>query len=269
MADTVQSVYQAVCDVLAEPQGLTSGIYTEAQFLEDFREVLWDLLQRTGIVKALVVEALTSGTATVSLPDHVMDVDEALCSMRYLHYTTAEEMDNLLGEWRTATGLPKRWHQDRLPQDTLGVQPTPSGDGDTVGFSAAFYGTISATSGATDLELAYSAPLYGVPSVFSGPAFVETIVPLRGTISEMVPSGANLLLVAAIKPLLRTYTLTDYIDVLPASFLPYVKYGVLARVFGRDGETRDPLRAQYCAARYQEGVNLAAAISTEALEGEE
>jgi hypothetical protein len=37
-------------------------------------------------------------------------------------------------------------------------------------------------------------------------------------------------------------------------------YGMLAEVFRQDGELKDTMRANYCDARYQEGVNIAKAI---------
>lgn len=43
---------------------------------------------------------------------------------------------------------------------------------------------------------------------------------------------------------------------LPDAFLTYVKYGALAAVFSKDGEQRDPERAQYCAQRFETGVKI-------------
>ena len=266
---TVQDVYQSICDVLLEPSGLTSGIYTEAQFLDDFREVLWDLLQQTCLVKALLALAVTSGTSEMSIPDCALSVEDAVYDARYLHYATALEMDNLIAGWRSTTGLPKRYHEDRLPPDTLGLVPTPNVTGGSIAWASPLYGTLSSTAGATDFDFEYSAALSGTIAGFTGPVFIETIVPLYGTISELVPSNKNLTLLAPVKPLLQSYTLTDRIEILPDSFLPYLKYGILALVFGRDGETRDPLRQNYCASRYQEGINLGQAISLESLEAEQ
>jgi hypothetical protein len=41
----------------------------------------------------------------------------------------------------------------------------------------------------------------------------------------------------------------------PLAYIPY--YGMLARVFRKDGELRDPLREQYCQRRYDAGVEIA------------
>lgn len=43
---------------------------------------------------------------------------------------------------------------------------------------------------------------------------------------------------------------------LPDPFLHYVKYGALAAIFSKDGEQRDPARAQYCMQRFMLGVRI-------------
>src|ERR1700739_1968148 len=45
--------------------------------------------------------------------------------------------------------------------------------------------------------------------------------------------------------------------VLPDIFTMYLKYGVLARAFAKDGEQRDATRAKYCQSRFDFGVMLA------------
>lgn len=44
---------------------------------------------------------------------------------------------------------------------------------------------------------------------------------------------------------------------IPDEWAVYVKYGVLADLFGKEGEGNDPERAAYCESRYEEGVALA------------
>lgn len=47
---------------------------------------------------------------------------------------------------------------------------------------------------------------------------------------------------------------------IPAMFVPYIKYGVMADMFSKEGEASDPQRAAYCEKRYGEGVQLARAL---------
>lgn len=44
---------------------------------------------------------------------------------------------------------------------------------------------------------------------------------------------------------------------IPDDWVPYLKYGVLADMFSKEGRGRDLLRARYCEQRYQEGIVLA------------
>ena len=47
---------------------------------------------------------------------------------------------------------------------------------------------------------------------------------------------------------------------IPAMFVPYLKYGVLADMLGKEGEANDPKRAEYCESRWMEGIELAQAF---------
>ena len=47
---------------------------------------------------------------------------------------------------------------------------------------------------------------------------------------------------------------------VPAIYIPYVKYGVMADLLSKEGEANDPERAAYAEKRYQEGVELAKAL---------
>lgn len=47
---------------------------------------------------------------------------------------------------------------------------------------------------------------------------------------------------------------------LPDEWVPYVKYGVLADMLGKDGRGQDLLRARYAEVRFTEGVALAEAL---------
>jgi len=206
---TVRDIYNEVCSVLLEPNGLALGLYTETQFLLDFREVIADFHQESGIIKRAIPLSVTAGQNQVALPDYVLRVEEVFYRGRYLHYIPSFELDNLVRKWRSESSSPRYWHEDRVELKHIGLFPTPS----------------------------------------------ESI--------------ANALLVVATTDTgIGSYTLDTQLTGFPDSFLPYLKYGVLATVFGRDGETRDTLRQQYCQSRFQEGCSLAQAISLEGL-GEE
>lgn len=82
--------------------------------------------------------------------------------------------------------------------------------------------------------------------------------------TQSISSG--LWLVGRCRPNWQQFNLSTTIWPLPDSSVPYLAYGVLSRVFGRDGETRDAVRRQYCEARFREGIALMQAYTAEAFD---
>ena len=54
---------------------------------------------------------------------------------------------------------------------------------------------------------------------------------------------------------------------LPNEFTPYLKWGALADVFSKEGQAHDPEKAEYCEARYQEGILVARAVLRRQMQG--
>lgn len=265
----VQSIYDDVCNALLEPAGLQLEILTVDDFLGIFAEVIQEWCQATGLVKKLFAKPVSASVAAVSIPDEAIDVQQVYCAEKYLGRNTALELDLLAQDWRAASGPPRSWHEDRLSPKTLELNPVPTLAGNVVavGGGGGFYGTISDLSG-SDWSAIGSGSFYGVVSVVSGPDTWEAPHAVFGTISDLQSSIGNALLVAAVKPPQKAYELASLVEHVPDSFSQYLKYGVLAKIFGVDGELRDELRQRYCSARFSEGVNLAKAISEEVLESE-
>lgn len=264
---TVNEVYREVCDALCEPlpNGLSTGIFTVAQFLNEFAEIVDDFCQHTNLDRKLINIEISSGTASYTVPDNVTHILQAFFNDRRIHRATGESLDAHGHEWRAYTGTPRRWHEDRLPIKTVELSPTPDADGGTIDTSADFYGTLSEVTGANVIDF-LSTDFYGTIATIDGPIFFELTAPMYGTIGSMVASNGNLTLVAAAKPTKVAWVLTDYIEIVPDEFIQYLKYGVLRNIFARDAETKENPRARYCGARYQEGIALAKAVSMEAME---
>ncbi len=66
----------------------------------------------------------------------------------------------------------------------------------------------------------------------------------------------SLIYVALSDFLLGTGTLLG----IPDDWVPYLKYGILADMLGKEGRGRDLLRARYCEQRFEEGIILAKAL---------
>jgi hypothetical protein len=47
---------------------------------------------------------------------------------------------------------------------------------------------------------------------------------------------------------------------VPEEFVPFIKYGIMADMYGKNGRAHNPELAQYCEARFAEGVQLVHAL---------
>jgi hypothetical protein len=88
-----------------------------------------------------------------------------------------------------------------------------------------------------------------------------------GIPASIVPATNNVGINATALPTILTLTLDTPIEFVPDSLTPYLKYGVLQRVFSVDGEMKSLAMARYCGARFLEGRNLVHAILGEPQEG--
>jgi hypothetical protein len=262
----VNDVYVETCNILLEDGGLTLEILTESEFLSLFTNVIQDWCQATSLVKVIVNLPVVAGTSQYTVPDYAMQVQEVFYSEQYINRETAGSLDHLRRNWKSESSATiQDWHEDRLPSKGVQVRPNPSLDGYTVAVAAAFYGTISVCATNVNVRFLCPAGLYGTISSYASAVYVESAGPMFGTIASLTPSTKNLKLVATAKPFRKTWALTDYIEVVPDSFVHYLKYGILAAVFSSDGEMKDDLRARYCQSRWEEGVGLASAVSQEGI----
>lgn len=242
---------------------------TLEDFLGYFTQVLQDYMQKTGLVKKWFCLQLLIDQSRYVFDDSAMQVQQVLGDNEYLSPTTTENLD--LGQrfWRGARGFPIEWHEDRLPLKTIEVVPIPNLSGFTVGVELGqpLLGTLAGytNSGDFDLVTEFGQAMYGTIADIGGSLSVDVTKPLFGTISGFTASDQNLALLATARPAKKTYALDDPIDLLPLSLQVYLKYGVLAKIFSVDGETKDELRAKYCQLRYDEGIRLGKVIMEEGL----
>lgn len=252
---TIATVYSRFCHALLEGSaaGLALGLYTEAQFLELYSSMSQDFLNQTGIIQRVWVGLAELGTPKYTLPNWMIEPLHVFYNERALTRTAlggAEEMDP---HWMTSLRGPEMWRNDKVSVREIEVMPPPNREGrqitdpsttalvDQVDAAEAepyaFYGTVASEG---------ERFLYGVAE--DGPVYISrSNLTVIGTanVSDTTPPEDD-----------------DNVNLIPDSFVHYILYGMLAHVFRQDGELKDLMRANYCDARYQEGINLANAITS-------
>lgn len=252
-----QSVYNDVCNVLLEPNGLTLGLITDAQFLQFASEVLPDFLVKSGISKNLFCIPLDFQQTTYPLPDGLSESLSAMVDQRHIWRSAGQPLDTFDPAWRSRVGNPEAWREDDLPAKTIEISPAPDWYGMQVDvFPAGVASVPSATSNANDFDIVPVNSGYGTISAVDGNPFTAVNNPGYGVVSRMVPSADNLEIMGLNGPsAANVWSLAQYIEQVPDPAVPYLKYGILSKIFASDSEHKDTQKAAYCAARYQEGVS--------------
>jgi hypothetical protein len=103
--------------------------------------------------------------------------------------------------------------------------------------------------------------------VFPNPSFTGVAYPpptapqvVPGSYGTFAPADRNLTVVGTAGTLKSSFAMGDTIPNVPDTFTVYLGYGIMKRIFRKDGDTKDNQRAAYCEARFLEGVNLCKAF---------
>jgi hypothetical protein len=89
--------------------------------------------------------------------------------------------------------------------------------------------------------------------------------PRKVQITPPPMAAGTLLVIATVQPTASSLGINDALPLVPDLFTPYLKYFCLQKVFEAEGESRDLARADYCRARWDEGLEIAKAIAGEDL----
>jgi len=279
--------------------GLSLGIVTEAQFLTMFGTVLLDWLNRTNNVYEIFTQQVGAGVAAYLYPGAMSTVEQVFVGGVDVEHVALQDLDNWRYGWRNFYGIPEFWHQDGLPPKTIEIALTPdyTGAGYLMGVGATppygilgefngapigiFTGTYSVVSmavtwtGGDDifntiwnnyyppLNITLSGTAYPIDTVASTTAMTLMVDAgtQSGTWSVTVGNDSNLTVCGPKSLDSVVFTLGEVIPVIPDSFCVYLAYGILAKIFSMDGEAKDSQRANYCLARFNEGINIAAAVA--------
>lgn len=266
----VSEIYYEVCSDLMERGGLQLGLVTNAQFLEYFVDTLGDFVQKTGMAKTIAVLTQQFGISEYEKPDWFGDIQTLLVNESMVFESTEFDVAGMNQDWRNKVAAIRAWFEDKTAMKNFDVFPAAPQDGGqvTVAGGGGFYGTIRNWT-AGDIDVQATEPFYGTIRDESGGVALLPSGPFLGTIRGMAFSKGNLSLIGTAAVFDQNPTLTSIVELIPDSFSAFISYGVLARIFGNDGETKDEIRRRYCAARYDEGVMLGKLIMAEELMDEE
>lgn len=259
MATKWQSVYEDVCNVLLElPSGLTLGLFTEAQFLTLAGEVLTDLAAKSGIIRKIFNVGIDFGVPSYQLPINMSELQGCIGAGNFLFETSDFFLSNYNDGWATWMNGPEAFKQDEIDPRMVLLEPIPNAQGDQVNviLGVGAYGVIASATNPVDfdVQVSYTTPQgYGTIAGGLGNPYLETVNPGYGILAAMIPSTGNLQMQGSAQPdNIANLTLQTYIELIPDSLVHYVKYGILAAIFGGDNELRDEQKQAYCQARYQE-----------------
>lgn len=268
----IQEIYDATCSALLERGGLQLGLITLAQFTSFYSDSLQDFLGRTGLAKTICVIPQQFGIAEYLLPDFMGEPDMVISQGKTLAESSESDIADFDQNWQAKIKTPRLWRQDKMTMKDFSIFPAPLVDGNQplIGTGGGgFYGTIASVVAGSDINITTSAPLYGTIAAESGAATLIPSGPMFGTIADLETSASNLAIIGTVAEFNESPDLDYPVEWLPDSFALYVGYGVLAKVWSLDGETKDNGRAQYCLSRYDEGIQIGRIVMDEAmLQGE-
>lgn len=268
MAISVRQVYKEVCDVLLEPTALTGSTVTDTVFLEILNDCLRDFMQASECFKKINHIQLVAGTSVYNEAYFINQPAFLYADEENIYRSSGNYWDNSDYRWQLdGSGTPQEWRNDQLQEDQVQVRPAPSWTGNTVSCAAGLYGTISAIPASVDFTITSpTSPLYGtISTAYTGPVYLDTTAPLYGTVASMTCSATNLSQIFTYTFDSEITSLDAYIPDIPDSFQPYVKFMTLSRIFGMDGETKNPNLQKYYLNRAQEAVRILRAVSQEIL----
>lgn len=243
---------------LEEDSTFPSGLWSTSELIGYINDIQKDLIVKTQIVKKLSCVSASAGVRLYDDPADSMQIDRVAFANRSLYRTAKGVLDKDDSAWRTKAGRPRQYHQDQLATKKFEVDRAPSagmvGAGYTVSGS---YGVLRQMSGSFTYSASLPATGGGVLRSVSGVRpYVSIMDPpgSGGTPRRMFSGDTNFEVIHTKLPDDVDET-TDYLAV-PDFCKLYVKWGVLWKMFSKDGETRDLLRAKYCRRRYTTGINL-------------
>lgn len=254
---TVASVMAEVAAAVGETVSFTSGMWSPTEVIRYISDVELDFTTRTKVLKQLSTIALVTGQSLYDQPADCIELERVSYMGIPLYYVSRAELDRVDRSWRTKEGIPRRYYIDSLPNGKMELDRIPSAamaNVPAVIWYGADYGVVRQWDGAYVVNFSQN---YGIIRGYvGGRDFVFTLSGDGGGVIRGWEGATNQLMVVYVQaPTAKTLG-TDIFSV-PDAWVPFIKFGVLAKMWAKSGESQDPYRADYCARRYDFGVALA------------
>ncbi len=265
----VRDIYDRVTSDLLERGGFRLGIVTDAEFLSHYSDTANDFLQQSQIARHITCQPLQYGIDRYDLPGWMNTGDDLLIDEATIRGSSESDIADFNQRWRNQLGPVRAWGQDKMRMSTVRLFPAPAKDGPQVTMAGAsvLQGVIGSVVDG-DISVTATAAMLGTIGGESGSVAIMFAGPMLGIIGDIRSSKGNIAVLGKASLFEREVTLDSPIELLLDTFAVYLIYGILAKIFGTDGETKDELRRDYCRARYDEGVMLAQAIMNEDMQEE-
>lgn len=269
MRQRIQKVYDGICRVVMEPNGLLLGLLTEREVIDAIGSVVSDLLFDGAVIRRFQIQQIQFGKIQYEEPDWMLNTEQCLVDESHLWMESTFDTATANPDWLTSLpGRPSTYRMDQQEQKKISIQSAPAFSGPVVDLinGQPFYGTLSEQQDGFSIAISSSDPFYGVVSGdYDSETYLESQPAGFGVIENLVTSDGNLMSLGPSQPIRDDDQLDDFLADVPNSFLIYIKYGALARIFTDNSELKDLNRAKYCQQRFEEGCRILAAVNTDLL----
>jgi len=259
---TAQDIYDSVAWCLMGANTTPDAIYNDRMFFADLNKVLNDFYRRTGVAQTISIVQAVQDQSFYAVPDGICEISAVLYDSVFLPKCESITLDTFDDEWKIKSSKPSYWYEDSTQPGYFGVYPAPSSTGESVSCED-MYGTIGYGSTAFDVDGAF----YGtIGSITTGQTLPIDMIASRefvGTIISLGIARKNFAVIGFAAPISSVSSLSDVIHFLPKDYGSYISFGCLAEIFSGHEELKDAQKAEYCLARYEEGVVLARSVSNE------
>lgn len=266
---SVRKIYNDVCDSILEPGGLTGQTLTDDQFLRMLNDALRVIFQSSSCFAKLINVETELGVRMYDHPNFVNEISMAQCDESNINQGAGNYWDNSDYRWQQdGPGTPQEWRSDQILDNKIEIRPAPAWTGYSPTLPVnGFIGTLSATSDVVTFDIDYdptSSGMYGtISDTDLGSVYVEFTSPMYGTIGTIKEATLNITEFAIYTLENEIEDIDVYIPDLPASFAPYVKFGVLSYIYSMDGECKNENLSKYYKKRLEELIGLLSIVDDE------